>query len=74
MIDVHQNATLSESFEGNRLCVIGNRCNKTYSAVVLATGLFAMYHFAKAVLVLVFRANEPINSKTGLPKFLSRRA
>ena len=27
MIDVHQNATLSESFEGDRSRVIGNRCN-----------------------------------------------
>ena len=26
MIDVHQNATLSESFEGDRSRVIGNRC------------------------------------------------
>ena len=26
MIDVHQNATLSESFEGERSRVIGNRC------------------------------------------------
>ena len=25
--DVHQNATLSDSFEGDRSCVIGNRCN-----------------------------------------------
>ena len=29
MIDVHQNATLSESFEGDRSRVIGNRCNST---------------------------------------------
>ena len=29
MIDVHQNATLSESFEGDRSRVIGNRCNET---------------------------------------------
>ena len=28
MIDVHQNTTLSESFEGDRLHVIGNRCNE----------------------------------------------
>ena len=28
MIDVHQNAALSESFEGDRSRVIGNRCNK----------------------------------------------
>ena len=27
MIDVHQNAALSESFEGDRSRVIGNRCN-----------------------------------------------
>ena len=27
MIDVHQNATLSESFEGDRSRVIDNRCN-----------------------------------------------
>ena len=27
MIDVHQNATLSESFKGDRLRVIGNHCN-----------------------------------------------
>ena len=27
MIDVHQDATLSESFEGERSRVIGNRCN-----------------------------------------------
>ena len=27
MIDVHQNATLSESFEGDRSRVIGNYCN-----------------------------------------------
>ena len=26
MIDVHPNATLSESFEGDRSRVIGNRC------------------------------------------------
>ena len=26
MIDVHQNVTLSESFEGDRSRVIGNRC------------------------------------------------
>ena len=26
MIDVHQNAALSESFEGDRSRVIGNRC------------------------------------------------
>ena len=29
MIDVHQNATLSESFEGDRLRVIGNRCKES---------------------------------------------
>ena len=28
MIDVHQNATLSESFEGDRSRVIGNRCKQ----------------------------------------------
>ena len=28
MIDVHQNAALSESFEGDRSRVNGNRCNK----------------------------------------------
>ena len=27
MIDVHQNATLSESFKSDRSRVIGNRCN-----------------------------------------------
>ena len=27
MIDVHQNVALSESFEGDRSRVIGNRCN-----------------------------------------------
>ena len=27
MIDVHQNAALSESFEGDGSRVIGNRCN-----------------------------------------------
>ena len=31
MIDVHQNATLSESFEGERSRVIGNRCNCSMS-------------------------------------------
>ena len=29
MIDVHQNAALSESFEGDRSRVIGNRCNNS---------------------------------------------
>ena len=29
MIDVHQNAALSESFEGDRSRVIGNRCKDT---------------------------------------------
>ena len=28
MIDVHQNVALSESFEGDRLRVIGNRCKE----------------------------------------------
>ena len=35
MIDVHQNATLSESFEGDRLRFIGNRCNKTLEKMQL---------------------------------------
>ena len=34
MIDVHQNAALSESFEGDRSRVIGNRC-KIYYLVML---------------------------------------
>ena len=34
MIDVHQNAALSESFEGNRLRVIANRCKAyTYTKI-----------------------------------------
>ena len=28
LIDVHQNTTLSNSFEGRRLCVIGNCCKQ----------------------------------------------
>ena len=39
MIDVHQNATLSESFEGNMLRVIGNRCNS--GSQVLQVNTFA---------------------------------
>ena len=36
LIDVHQNATLSESFEGDRSRVIGNRCNtKAKRAIIL---------------------------------------
>ena len=30
MIDVHQNAALSESFEGDRSRVIGNRCKNWF--------------------------------------------
>ena len=33
MIDVHQNATLSEFFEGDRSRVIGNRCNPVLQLV-----------------------------------------
>ena len=38
MIDVHQNAALSESFEGDRSRVIGNRCNKTIIPLTLVAG------------------------------------
>ena len=38
MIDVHQNATLSESFEGDRSRVIGNRCNKNPKADFIYEG------------------------------------
>ena len=31
MIYVHQNATLSESFEGDMSCVIGNHCKTVFS-------------------------------------------
>ena len=43
MIDVHQNATLSESFEGDRSRVIDNRCNR-YSfefVFVMKSNLFS---------------------------------
>ena len=31
LIDVHQNATLSDSFEGRKSHVIGNRCNNIHT-------------------------------------------
>ena len=40
MIDVHQNAALSESFEGDRSRVIGNRCKKITMSVLGGTLLF----------------------------------
>ena len=36
LIDVHQNATLSDSFEGKRSRVIGNRCNMWVKRAVLS--------------------------------------
>ena len=40
MIDVHQNAALSESFEGDRSRVIGNRCNARIVIVVIEICIF----------------------------------
>ena len=40
MIDVHQNATLSESFEGDRSRVIGNRCNLSYEEFSLIKSVY----------------------------------
>ena len=45
LIDVHQNATLSESFEGDRSRVIGNRCN--YKKTVIYMSVFLLFRSKK---------------------------
>ena len=51
MIDVHQNATLSESFEGDRSRVIGNRCKVLYWnwSFCYKDRVFAVVSFAVAL-------------------------
>ena len=41
LIDVHQNATLSHSFQGGRLGVIGNCCNNQFNIVTVCHSCYS---------------------------------
>ena len=59
MIDVHQNETLSESFEGDRSRVIGNRCKKSLKIL-----LSFMVHLAISFMQRVFDLESPVQATT----------
>ena len=47
MIDVHQNAALSESFEGDRSRVIGNRCKLQTVRITLVSDVRISFRLKK---------------------------